>query len=94
MPQHSNDKYQRDQLSRHKLLSTCSYNPTANFLAPSARRAIPAAEFRRIYGNISNTTFYSLVSRGELAVHKIGRRTYVDSSEAERFWASCAQVAR
>ena len=94
MPQHSNDEDQRDELLRHKLLSTCSYNPAVSLSTPSARRAIPAAEFRLIYGGISNTTFYSLVSRGELAVHRIGRRTYVDSAEAERFWASCAQGRR
>ncbi|MGK7863068.1 helix-turn-helix domain-containing protein [Falsiroseomonas sp. E2-1-a4] len=62
--------------------------------AAPRRRAIPAHEFRKIYGGISNTTFYELVNRGDISIHKIGRRTYVDADEAERWWRSCAQGER
>lgn len=61
--------------------------------APSLR-ALPAREFRKTYGGISNTTFYELVKRGDLSIRKIGRRTYVDYDEAERWWRSCAKGQR
>ena len=61
---------------------------------PQAPKALTARAFRAAYGNISNTTFYELVKRGELAIHKIGRRTYVDAAEADRWWLSCAQGPR
>jgi len=57
-------------------------------------RAISAHQFRKTYGGISNTTFYELVKRGDLSIHKIGRRTFVDYDEAERWWRSCAKGQR
>jgi hypothetical protein len=71
-----------------------SNNPAQKPAAASSRRGLPKHEFRQKFGGISNTTFHELVKRGDLSIHKIGRRTYVDVDEAERWWASCARKAR
>lgn len=57
-------------------------------------RAIQADAFRKRFGNMSKTTFYELVKRGDLSIHKIGRRTFIDADEAERWWTSCAKGPR
>lgn len=58
------------------------------------RKAYTVREFREIYGGMSNTHFYEIVKRGELQVHKIGRKTVVAVAEAERWFQGCAKGAR
>lgn len=40
---------------------------------------------RGYLGNLSRETFYKLVRTGELSIVKIGRRTFVDRAELDRF---------
>ena len=51
------------------------------------KRAYSVREFRELFG-ISNTTFYKLLQAGEIRVFKIGRKTLIDSQEAERWYQS------
>src|ERR1700731_1896688 len=47
------------------------------------RRLISVAEARAWLGGISPTTFYSLVKEGELAVVKIGSRSFVRAEDLD-----------
>ena len=49
------------------------------------RRLISVAEAREWLGGISHSTLYALVKEGELAVVKIGRRSFVETSELNDF---------
>jgi excisionase family DNA binding protein len=53
-------------------------------IAPLALRV---DEFRQRMGGISRSHFYQLVSRNEIRVVKLGHRTLVPTSEAERLLA-------
>jgi hypothetical protein len=41
------------------------------------RKLYPVAECRQLLGGIGKTFFYGLVSRNELQIIKLGRRSYV-----------------
>ena len=43
---------------------------------------------------IGLTTFHALVKSGALKIVKIGRRTLIDSAEAERWWATCSRESK
>lgn len=58
-----------------------------NTLKPLAYRVSP---FCRVIG-IGRSTFYELVKRGEIRVVKIGGRTLVPASEAERLLSEAAK---
>ncbi len=49
------------------------------------RLLISVAGARKELGGISNTTFYELVKAGDLPTIKIGRRTFVATSELDAF---------
>jgi len=51
--------------------------------AEQRRRLITVAETRKELGGISRTTFYKLVEERSLSMVKIGRRTFVATSELD-----------
>lgn len=52
---------------------------------PTGRRLLDVEAGRGYIGNISREMFYKLVRTHELAIVKIGRRTFVDVRELDRF---------
>ncbi len=42
---------------------------------------------RRVLGGIGATKFYQLLASGDIAAHKIGRRTFIKRSELNRYLA-------
>ena len=53
--------------------------------AEQRRRLITVAETRKELGGISRTTFYKLVEEHSLSMVKIGRRTFVATSELDAY---------
>ena len=53
--------------------------------AEQRRRLITVAETRKELGGISRTTFYKLVEERSLSMVKIGRRTFVATSELDAY---------
>ena len=51
------------------------------------RRTYSAQEFREMFG-ISNSFFYVLVSRGDIAILKLGRKTLIAAEEVDRWLLS------
>jgi hypothetical protein len=51
----------------------------------SERRLLDVDSGRNYLGGISREAFYRFVRTGELAVVKLGRRTFVDRNELDRF---------
>ena len=49
------------------------------------RHLMPVNEARHQLGGISRTTFYALVTEGELSLIKIGRRSFVQAEELDDF---------
>jgi hypothetical protein len=56
-------------------------------LTTPSKDLLARAEFCARYG-VGNTKFYELLNSGALRALKLGTRTYVDVSEAERWKAS------
>ncbi len=52
------------------------------------RRLLPVDEACAELGGASRNTFYRLVARGDLALVKIGRRSFVTADEMDRYVAS------
>ena len=57
---------------------------TSNYQAVPQRLLYSVAEAKQLLGGISQTTFYELLKNGDLAVVRIGRRTYVAADELAR----------
>ena len=53
--------------------------------ARAERRLVPIPDARHYLGGISHETIYRLIRAGQLGVIKVGRRTFVDQSELDRF---------
>ena len=56
--------------------------------------AMRVNDFRRRMGGISRSHFYELVARNEIRVIKLGYRTLVPTSEAERLLADPGKNGR
>lgn len=68
--------------------TTAQRTPTA-----ASGRLLDIDGSRNYIGGISRESFYKLVRSGDLAVVKIGRRTFVDRSELDRFVDSLGGAA-
>ena len=68
-------------------------SPIQGLVAVDGKQGLSRRRFCHRY-DIGLTTFHELVKRGDLSIHKIGRRTFIDADEAERWWASCAKGPR
>jgi excisionase family DNA binding protein len=51
----------------------------------------PLPEAQDVLGGMGRSTFYELIKAGEIAVVKIGRRTYIAHDELERYVRALAE---
>ncbi len=58
---------------------------TTSTVPLSDRRLLDVESARGYLGGISREAFYQLVRTGDLAVVKIGKRTFADRNELDRF---------
>ena len=61
--------------------------------APDARLLVSVNDTRRLLGNISRTTVYELVARGELVKVNIGRAAFITAKSIEEYVDRLTQAA-
>ena len=60
-------------------------NEEQNLPSTVDRALYPIPEARRLLGGISHSCFYELIKQEKLKLSKIGRRSFVSSTEINRF---------